>query len=64
MIGRFASSRHPVVAARTIGGRGKGAVVGLGTAPCGGGFMAGLTTGRGQNMPAVLTGRRRAVVAA
>ena len=64
MIGRFASSRNPVVAARTIGGRGEGAVVRLGTAPGGVGLVARLTTGCGQNMTAILTGRRRPVVAA
>ena len=56
VVGRLASGCAAVVATGAVGGDRERAVVGLGTGPDGGRFVASLATGCGGNMTAVLAG--------
>ena len=63
MVGTQAGGTAAVMAARAIGGRGEGAVIGLGTLPLAGGLVTTFARRRGGKMAAVLAAGNRAVVA-
>ena len=63
MASGFAGGRIAVMATGAVGGTGKGAVIGLGTRPRAGGFVAAFTIGRGLDVASTLAGGRAAVVA-
>ena len=54
--GRLAGGVAAVMATGAVGGRGEGAVIGLGPTPGGGRFVATLATGRGGNVVTRLAG--------